>query len=110
MNEAQKRALQDIIWRTELWWHDIPSGTRDVLLRNGWIQQVQQKRAVPCLTHGFKHPGYMEISEAGLSALKATDPHGELRLGGNPVPGIEYQRPARTKKVKNAKRKKIKRR
>ncbi len=105
MNEAQKKALQDVIWRTELWWHDIPSGTRDVLLRNGWIQQ---KRSVPCITHGFDHPGYMEISEAGMSALKATDPHGELRLGGNPVPGVDYQRPARTKKSRAPKRRKTK--
>ncbi len=68
MTNAQLKALENLDWYPEVWWHEIPPGTRAVLHRNGWLREVGRTR---CSTPGHRHPGYVTLSKAGLTALRA---------------------------------------
>lgn len=70
MSEAQHDALNDLWWFPEIWWHDLPAGTREVLRRRRWLREVRRES---CNTHGRKHPGYVTISKAGIAALRKED-------------------------------------
>ncbi len=66
LTPAQLSCLHDLSTRNELWWHDLPAGTREILHKRGLIQEVQ---AMQCGTLTHRHPGYMGISKAGLAAI-----------------------------------------
>jgi len=66
ITDAQFRTMQHLGWSPEIWWHDLPAGTRDVLRRRGHLREV---RRVSCGTRGHRHPGYVTLSRRGLRAL-----------------------------------------
>ena len=64
LTAAQERALQACWWSAEgVWWHDLPPGTRDVLLRRKLIKQIGKNPG--CNTPGHTHPGYMIATARG---------------------------------------------
>jgi hypothetical protein len=66
VTSAQYSALSDLSWSPEIWWHDLPTGTREVLHRRRWLRVA---RRVACVTHGHEHPGYVTISQRGMNAF-----------------------------------------
>jgi len=68
ITDAQFRAMQLLAWIPEIWWHDLPAGTRDVLRRRGHLRET---RRIGCNTRGHRHPGYVTLSRRGYRALAA---------------------------------------
>lgn len=77
MSDAQYEALRWLAWTGEIWWHDLPPGTRRVLWGKGWIRE---SRKIGCATPGHKHPGYVTLSRAGRTALRREV--GQPKFGG----------------------------
>lgn len=63
----QVSTLERLDWLDgPVWWHDLRSGTREVLFRSGYIREA---RSVKCGTAGHSHPGYIVITALGKRAL-----------------------------------------
>lgn len=77
VTDAQYNALCDLFWLPEVWWHDLPAGTREVIHRRGWLRVARREA---CNTHGHAHPGYVTISKRGEVVLK----HEQARRGFGP--------------------------
>lgn len=73
---AQEEVLDSLDFSSdnEVWWHDLPAGTRDVLYRQGLIHEVRKEK---CGTPGHDHPGYVGITERGKQALALAKRHRE---------------------------------
>jgi hypothetical protein len=70
LSRSALRLLQVVAGASDdgVWWHDMAHPERAALLRRGLIRSRDE--GPPCVTHGYDCPCYVEVTPAGIEALK----------------------------------------